>query len=120
LEEKFPQSNYQSTSDWTEAVEKEIFSVLIPSLSVFDPPEPGKQADEMMEALRQLKDDRQVAATVIHAADLLEYEVKETARLNGLIHKQTAHCTGLKLGRKRKKRATRNSTVSDKRSFLAS
>ena len=51
LEEKFPRSNYPSTSDWTEAVTKEIFSVLIPGLS-FDPPEPGQEAEEMMQALR--------------------------------------------------------------------
>jgi len=96
LEEKFPRSNYQSTSDWAEAVGKEIFSVLIPDVSALDPPEPGKEADEMMEALRQWKDDRQVAATVIQAADLIEYEVKETGRLNVMIHKQTAHCAALK------------------------
>jgi hypothetical protein len=94
LKEKFPRSNYQSTSDWTEAVGKEIFSVLIPEVS--DSPEPGKKADETMEALRQLKNDRQVAATVIQASDLLEYEVKETDRLNAMIRKQTSHCAALK------------------------
>lgn len=97
LKEKFPRLNYQSTSDWTEAVEKEIFSVLIPDLSGFDPPEPGKEVEEMMEALRQWKDDRQVADTVLQASELLEYEVKETGRLNVMIHKQTAHCAALKV-----------------------
>ena len=43
-----------------------------------------------------MKDDRQVADTVIQAADLLEYEIKETGRLNVMIHKQTAHCAALK------------------------
>lgn len=96
LNEKFPRSNYQLTSDWAEAVAKEISSVLIPNLSALDPPEAGQEAEEMMEALRQWKNDRQVAGTIIQAADLLEYEIKETSRLNAIIHKQTAHCAALK------------------------
>jgi hypothetical protein len=96
LKEKFPRSNYQSTSDWIEAVSKEIFSVLIPGISEFDPPGSGKQAEEMMKALRQWKDDCQVASTITEGGGLLEYEVKETERLNAMIRKQTTHCAALK------------------------
>jgi hypothetical protein len=96
LEERFPRSNYQSTSDWIEAVSKEIFSVLIPKISKFDPPEPGQQGPETIEALRQWKDDCLVASTITEAGGLFEYDHKETVRLNAMIIKQTHHCAALK------------------------
>jgi len=95
LKERFPRSNYKSTSDWVEAIRTEIFSVLIPAVSEFDPPESTESGEEA-EALRQWKDDCQVAATINKAADLLEYDHKETLRLNAMIIKQTHHCAALK------------------------
>jgi hypothetical protein len=50
----------------------------------------------MTEWFRQWKDDCQVAATIMQANDLLEYELKETERLNAMILKQTRHCAALK------------------------
>src|SRR6516162_9407586 len=58
LKERFPRSNYKSTSDWVEAIRTEIFSVLIPAVSEFDPPESTESGEEA-EALRQWKDDCQ-------------------------------------------------------------
>ena len=37
-----------------------------------------------------------MAATIMQANDLLEYELKETERLNAMILKQTRHCAELK------------------------
>ena len=96
LQQKFPRSNYQSTSEWVQAVTNEIFSVLLPGMPGHPGPGPREEADEMTEWFRQWKDDCQVAATIMKAADLLEYEVKETERLNAMIRKQTTHCAALK------------------------
>jgi hypothetical protein len=96
LTQKFPRSNYQSTSEWVEAVRKEIFSVLIPDMSEFDSPEPGKEAEEMMEALRQWKDDCQVAATIMQASELLEYELKQGELLEARIARKIKFLVELK------------------------
>jgi len=96
LQQKFPRSNYQSTSEWVQAVIKEIFSVLLPGVPGHPGPGPGEAADEMTDWFRQWKDDCQVAATIMKAGDLLEYDHKETVRLNASIVKQTHHCAALK------------------------
>jgi hypothetical protein len=41
--------------------------------------------------------ERSVAASITHARELLEYELKETERLNAMIVKQTRFCAELKL-----------------------
>jgi len=96
LKEKFPQWNYQSTSDWVEAVRKEIFSVLIPAMAELESPEPGKEAEEMMEALRQWKADCQVAATITEGGELLEYDREQGALLDARIERKIQSCFRLK------------------------
>jgi hypothetical protein len=89
--------NYQSTSDWVEAVSKEIFSVLIPDISAeFDSPVSGKTAEEVMEALPQWKDDCQVAVTIMEAVGLLEYELKQSELLDAWIARKIKLCFELK------------------------
>ena len=83
LKQKFPCSNYQSTSEWVEAITKEIFSVLIPAIPGELVPERGEE--QMVEALRQWKDDRQVAETILQAVELLEYEFKQSELLEARI-----------------------------------
>ena len=96
LNQKFPRSNYQSTSEWVEAVTKEIFAVLIPKITEFDLPEPGKEAEEMMQALRQWKADCQVAATIMQASELLDYELKQGELLDARIARKIKFCFELK------------------------
>jgi hypothetical protein len=83
LKQKFPRSNYQSTADWVEAITKEIFSVLIPAIPGELVPEPGHE--QMLEVLRQWKDDRQVAETILQAVELLDYEFKQSELLEARI-----------------------------------
>ena len=94
LKQKFPRSNYQSTSQWVEAITKEIFSVLIPAVSGELVPEPGQE--QMMEALRRWKDDRQVAATILQAVELLDYEFKQSELLEQRIERKTKSLFQLK------------------------
>jgi hypothetical protein len=96
LKQKFPRSSYESTSEWAEAVRNEIFSVLIPDISQFDSAGRGEQADGMMEALRQWKDDCQVAATIMQANELLEYELKHGETLDARITRKIKFCYELK------------------------
>ena len=95
LKERFPRSNYKSTSDWVEAIRTEIFSVLIPAVSEFDPPESTESGEEA-EALRQWKDDREVAATILQANELLEYELKQSELLDARIARKIKFLCELK------------------------
>jgi hypothetical protein len=103
LTQKFPRSNYQSTSEWVEAVNKEIFKVLLPETAEFDSlepgkktEEPGKKAEEMMQASRQWKADCQVAATIMQASELFEYELKQGELLEARIARKIKFLVELK------------------------
>jgi hypothetical protein len=97
LKQKCPRSNYQSTSEWVDAVMREIISASVPAELELDAPELGYRADELREAIRQWQTEQKVAGCVIYASEILEYELKETERLNAMIVKQTRHCAELKL-----------------------
>jgi hypothetical protein len=88
LKQKFPRTNYQSTAEWAKAIETEILSVLLPAK--------GYPAGELEQAVREWRADQQVAGSITYARELLEYELKETERLNAMIVKQTRHCAELK------------------------
>jgi hypothetical protein len=96
LEEKFPQTNYQSTSEWAKAVTAEILSVPLTATRQFEAPELGYRADELEQARREWRTDQQVKGSIVYSRELLEYELKETERLNAMIVKQTRHCSELK------------------------
>jgi len=88
LEQKFPLTNYQSTAEWANAIRTEILSVLLPAK--------GYRADEFEQALREWRTDQKVKGSIVYSRELLEYELKETERLNAMIVKQTRHCAELK------------------------
>jgi hypothetical protein len=97
LKQKFPRTNYQSTAEWTEAITAEILSGALPAKPQFEtPPELGFRADEVEQALREWRTNQQVKGSIVYSRDLLEYELKETERLNAMIVKQTRHCAELK------------------------
>jgi hypothetical protein len=98
LKQKFPRTNYQSTSEWAQAVEREILSVLLPAIPGFKPAEPGSELDDVFErAAREWKTDQQVAGSIRYARELLDYESKETERLESIIIRQTRYCAELKV-----------------------
>jgi len=79
------------TSEWVAAVTAEILS---PRLALF---EPGTQRDDdLKKAAQEWKTDCRVAVSITYAREFLEYEIKETERLNAMIVKQTRHCAELK------------------------
>ena len=96
LIQKFPPTNYQSTTAWAQAVITEILSVLLPATRFVAPSGLGRRADEFEQAAREWKTANQVAGSIDYARELLEYELKETERLNAMIVKQTRHCAELK------------------------
>jgi len=55
------------------------------------------------QARREWITDQQVKGSVVYARELLEYEAKETERLNAMIVKQTRHCAELKAWEEAKK-----------------
>jgi hypothetical protein len=59
-------------------------------------PAKGYPAGELEQAVREWRADQQVAGSITYARELLEYELKETERLNAMIVKQTRHCAELK------------------------
>jgi hypothetical protein len=70
--------------------------VLIPGTAEFDSLEPGKKAEEMMQALRQWKAECQVAATIMQASELLDYELKQGELLDARIARKIKFCFELK------------------------
>jgi hypothetical protein len=94
LTQKFPRTNYQSTLDWAQAVITEILSVLLPATRFV--PKLSHWAEEFEQAARAWRTARQVAGSIVYSRELLEYELKETERLNAMIVKQTRHCAELK------------------------
>jgi len=96
LEEKFPRSNYQSTSEWAEAVIKEVLSVSLPSPPAAKDSELTQMDKTVNEAARELKTDQQVKGSIVYSRELLEYEDKETERLEKRIAQQTRYCAELK------------------------
>ena len=96
LQQKFPRTNYQSTAEWAKAITTEILSGLLPAKPQFEAPELGYGADELEQALRDWRTDQQLVGSIAYARELLEYELKETERLNAMIVKQTRHCAELK------------------------
>jgi hypothetical protein len=94
LREKFPRSNYQSASEWAKALTSEILLVPLPNTPGFEPPEP--ETDFLKELAHQWKTEQMVAGCMIYASEILEYDFKQTERLNAMIVKQTRHCAELK------------------------
>jgi hypothetical protein len=96
LEEKFPPTDYESTAEWVNALIGEILSTSVAAKPQFEAPELGYRADELEQAAREWRTDQQVKGSIVYSRELLEYELKETERLNAMIVKQTRHCAELK------------------------
>jgi hypothetical protein len=97
LEQKIPRAEYESASEWAKAVTAEILSVPLPAKPQFEAPL-GYRADEWEETLRECRTDQKVKGSIVYSRELLDYELKETERLNAMIIKQTHHCAELKAG----------------------
>ena len=85
LKQKFPRSNYQSTSEWAKAVINEIVLALIPGIQGDKTLEASELDDYGKEAARQWRADCQVTVTMVHASELLDYELKQGELLEARI-----------------------------------
>jgi hypothetical protein len=106
LKQKCPRSNDQSTSEWVEAVTHEILSFSFPT----KPPgletselgaeisDLGVEFSDLGEIAGQWKADQQVAWSISHARELLEWETKESERLDARIARQIKFLFELKAG----------------------
>ena len=93
LTQKFPRSNYQSTSEWAQAVIMEIKSVLLPAA----PPSLGATGEcNWPEPVRKMVVERQVAASIIYARKYLEDDLNLRERLDAMIHRQFKHLIQVK------------------------
>jgi hypothetical protein len=88
LKQKCPRSNYQSTSEWVEAVTREILSILFPATSGFEPSEPEAEIAGLKEATREWKADCKMAGSIAYARELLDWESTERERLDARINRQ--------------------------------
>jgi hypothetical protein len=90
LTRKFPRSNYQSTSEWAEAVIAEIKSVLLPAACPsLEPAEPGE--GDLPEPLRTMV----VGASILRKKEL-EDELNLRERLEAMIDRKVKHLIQLK------------------------
>ena len=95
LQQRFPCSNYQSTSEWAEAVILEITSVLLPAAPPsLEATEPGE--GDLSEPLRKMPGELQAIASITHAGKDFEAELNLRQRLDAMIHRQVKHLIQLK------------------------
>ena len=95
LKQKFPRSNYQSTSEWTEAVVMEIQSVLLPAAPPsMEATEPGE--GDLPEPLRQMAVGWKVNASIQNAKEDFEADLNLRQRLDAMIRRQFKHLIELK------------------------
>jgi hypothetical protein len=90
LKQKFPRSNYQSTSEWAQAVIMEIESVLLPATPPsVEATEPGE--GDWPEPLRKMVVETQVGASIIHGKEFFEHDLNLRERLDAMIARQVKH-----------------------------
>ena len=89
LNQKFPRSSYQSTTDWAEAILTDIQSFLQPAA-------PGKKIDDLTMAIAKLILEWSTVNTVHYAAEFLEDELKLRKRLEVMIDRKIKHLIQLK------------------------
>ena len=75
---------------------KEVLSASLPSPPAAEDSEFTKMDKTINEAAREWKTDQQVKGSIVYARALLEYEDKETERLEKRIAQQTRYCAELK------------------------
>jgi hypothetical protein len=93
LKQKFPPSNYQSTSEWAKAVITEIESILLPAA----PPsleEPGE--GDLPEPLRKMAVGWKVNASIQNAKEDFEADLNLHERLDAMIHRKFKHLIEVK------------------------
>jgi hypothetical protein len=97
LKQKFPRLNYQSTPEWAQAV---TYELITPGSQSPEPEEFDvdfkKAVRDFKEAAREWKAEQQVAWSITHSRELLEYEFKETERLDARIARQIKFLVELK------------------------
>jgi hypothetical protein len=87
LKQKFPRSNYQSTSEWAEAVIREVQSFLPTAEPNFDALGLRIELRVAVEEMRQGARDSQLFLSVIHASEFIEHDLNLRERLDGRIAK---------------------------------
>jgi hypothetical protein len=96
LKQKFPRPNYQSTSEWAEAVIKEIYLLSVQAVPQSETPEIAELGDKFREASREWKAECQVVGTITLASELFEYELKQSELLEARIARKIKFLIELK------------------------
>jgi len=95
LKQKFPRTNYPSTSEWAQAVIMEIKSVLLPAAPPsLEATEPGE--GDLPEPLRKMPGELQAIASITHAGEDFEADLNLRQRLDAMIARQVKHLIQLK------------------------
>jgi len=95
LKQKFPRSNYQSTSEWAEAVITEIESILLPAAPPsLEATEPGE--GDLHEPLRKMAVGWKVNASIQNAKEDFEADLNLRQRLDAMIDRKIKHLIQLK------------------------
>ena len=111
LKRKFSRSNYQSTSEWAEAVIKEVQSFLPPPTPNFDRLGLSKEMRDSVEEMRVTKDDFQLFVSAIHAGEFLEYDLNLRDRLDAKIARLTKELIEIKAMKQMLRRTSTNDTT---------
>jgi hypothetical protein len=91
LKQKFPQANYQSTSEWANAILNEIETVLLPAIPNLEPPKAGEKVDYMIEGMRRMTAEMKLFPPIIHASEFFEHDLNLRERLDARIARLVKH-----------------------------
>ena len=95
LKQKFPRTNYPSTTEWAQAVIMEIKSILLPAAPPsLEATEPGE--GDLPEPLRKMPGELQAIASITHAGEDFEADLNLRQRLDAMIARQVKHLIQLK------------------------
>ena len=95
LKQKFPRTNYPSTSEWAQAVIMEIKSVLLPAAPPsLEATEPGE--GDLPEPLRKMVVERKVSESIQNAKEDFEADLNLRQRLEAMIDRKIKHLIQLK------------------------
>ena len=96
LKQKFPRWNYQSTSEWAEAVINEIETVLVPATPSLEPPGPWEKVDIVQEHRREMNSKFRMVEVMLDSIPLFERDLDLRDRLDGMIFRQVKYLIQLK------------------------
>jgi hypothetical protein len=91
LKQKFPRANYQTMSEWANAILNEIETVLLPAIPNLEPPKAGEKVDYLIEGMRRTTAEMKLFLPNLYASEFFEHDLNLRERLDARIARLVKH-----------------------------